>query len=601
MFTQRSQIREPHGLSPRVAILLACVVIATVVIYLPALNYPFTQWDDHHYVVDDTSLQAFDLDQIKVEFSRYVVGNYHPITMLSYCVDILFFGKDPHAMHATNLLIHVVNMILVFLILYRLTGDQRIALIAVILFTMHPTRVESVAWISARKDVLMLFFTLLCMLAWLAWCRSGRSIHYVLALLMFAMACLSKAMAVALVPTLFLLDWYQGRSWRTLRAWLEKVPFIVSALIVGLVAIKAQGDAIVEGQHTLLQRLVIALANLAIYFVQQFVPIGLSARYSYPHHSGAGLPWHYVALAACTLILLVLLFRIRKFRTPMLALLIFIVNVALVLQFLPVGNAVRADRYMYVAGVGWALLVAWLLERLYQRGGVVKGAVLPFVLAYGLALGYLSHQRVPVWADTLSIWNDILTTDPHAVDILLRRSSILQARGRYAEALPDLDNAVAFAPPGVTAPSFHRGLLHLRLGDPAAALHDLDKVYRTGERPLGLEANLTYAKFKLARCEDVISHANDALERDPDAIDFLNMRAYCLLRSGSDDKARADVAHSLELKSDYGDIWHLAAMGEFARRDTARACAHWARSEAYAMGDPDLKMERDSLLLRSCR
>jgi len=583
--------------------LLLLMVMSIVGIYARSFNYPFTEWDDPQYVTENTELGAIGWDQVKTQFSSNVAGNYHPITILSYSLEIRLFGKDPHVMHRTNVLFHVLNGLLVFLLLYRLIGEPRIAVLAALLFALHPMRVESVAWIAARKDLLMLFFTLLCLLAWMAWLRTGKALHYATAFLTFALACLSKGMAVAIVPSLFLIDVLWDRPLRQWKTWHEKIPFILGAVAFGVVAVLAQSDAkaLNDAPGHRWHLLLAGLGNVTVYLAQQVVPVGLSAHYGYPEPVNGWPPWHIPALAACTLGGAALWWRSRPGRIFIFAMLFFLANIALVLHFIPVGYALRADRYTCVPGIGWALLVVVALRTLLERAGIKsKEALVVIASGYALVLGAMSFQRVPVWSSPLTVWDDILRHGSRASNMYMSRGLTLQRLERFNEALVDMDKAVELRPADQSIPVYHRAMLHLMLQHYDKAINDFATILAMGENPPGVVPNAVYAKMKLGRCDEVIADVDTYLDHVPGTIDLLNARSWCLFKLGRGREAIADVDRSFAMDSSYGAIHYLAALAELAGQDTIAACARLRKSAALTLADDEWRQQRDTLRAQLC-
>ncbi|MBK9076103.1 MAG: glycosyltransferase family 39 protein [Flavobacteriales bacterium] len=367
--------------------LIAAALLAVVAIYHQVPSFAFTDWDDTEYISENALLKGLSGPQVATEFSRYVMGNYHPITMLSYSAEIALFGKSPGAMHVTNLLLHLLNVVLVALFLRKLTKHHLLSALVALLWAVHPMRVESVAWLSARKDLLMLCFGLLMLLAYLQWRERERPVWYLLAFAAFLFSGLSKAMAVSFVPCLLLIDLAQGRSLKAWKPWTEKIPFAAAALIIGVVAVLAQRSVSTIGNVDLsaADRFWTGGANLVIYIVQQLVPIDLNARYAYPLTNGH-LPAHYPALAMIGLAVLALYAWRSSRRTWFIFGIGFLLlHLLPVLQWLPVGQAIRADRYTYAAGIGWSLAIGYVLILLSNKIREAR-TYLPLLLGALLAL-----------------------------------------------------------------------------------------------------------------------------------------------------------------------------------------------------------------------
>jgi hypothetical protein len=317
----------------RITVWAVALIVASVtfVVYLPALNNEFVNWDDPTYVYENYQIRSIDFGFLKWIFTAVVSGNWHPLTMFTHALDYSFWGLDPRGHHLTSIIFHTFNTLLVFILVVQLlgcgragktgipngfTGPDKKALIAgivtALVFGIHPVHVESVAWISERKDVLSVFFFLLSVLAYLKYTssrNSKRSISYGACLLLFTMALMSKPMAVTLPVVLLILDYYplgrmslegglKGAKW----SLLEKVPFFVLSLLSSLITIWAQhtGGALTTLEaYPLKVRILVALRAYAFYIYKMVLPIDLAPFYPYPRSSILYTPhsnYHFVPL-----------------------------------------------------------------------------------------------------------------------------------------------------------------------------------------------------------------------------------------------------------------------------------------------------------------
>ena len=196
---------------------MAVIAVATFVAYLPALRGNFTNWDDMIYVGANPYIQSLSAKNLAAIFSENYMGNYHPLAMLSLSIDYQINKFDPFVFHLTNLLIHIINSLLVLVVIKRLTGKIQIAVIAALLFGVHSLHVESVAWISERKDVLYTAFYLLSLYSYIRYVPKKEYKWFGLSLLFFLLSCLSKGQAVSLAVTLFLVDIFMNRKWTDIK------------------------------------------------------------------------------------------------------------------------------------------------------------------------------------------------------------------------------------------------------------------------------------------------------------------------------------------------------------------------------------------------
>jgi protein O-mannosyl-transferase len=283
---------------------LGALAVLTLAAYWPALDNQFVDWDDPAYVTENGLLNPATNTSLRALWKTVVSLNYHPLTMTTLWWNALNEGiASARPYIATNVFFHVLNTLLATLLAWHLSGKK--ALVAALTglgFGLHPMHVESVAWVSERKDVLYAFFFFLAMLVYWRYIQKGAWWALILCFGFFALSCLSKAMAVALVPVLFLLDYWHGRAWWKASALLEKIPFIALAVFFGLVALDIQGggnfhgwlntverqDAITDfSMFSPFQRLQFAAYGFMMYMVKLVVPSGLSAFYPYPSCSAA--------------------------------------------------------------------------------------------------------------------------------------------------------------------------------------------------------------------------------------------------------------------------------------------------------------------------
>lgn len=537
-------------------------ILLTVVLYIRTVSYPFVDWDDPGYIYENPELGPLTWEQVRTEFGREVMGNYHPITMLSYSLDLFLFGMDPGAMHGTGLVIHLLNLLLVVGFLRKLTGDPIIAALAGLLWTVHPLRVESVAWLSARKDLLMLLFGLLMCHGYLEWRKSQRLWPYVAAVASFALAGLSKGMAVGLVPCLWLIDLFQGRV-RTIRSLvLDKVPFLMIAVVVGLLTIKAQSEVIANSVQpvSLMERILLGPANVLAYAVHHLVPIGLNVRYRYPLHDGELSGWY--GPAGFIVFVLLVLYGWRtwnKERIGMadLGLWFFVINLLPVLQWLPVGDAIRADRYTYVAGIGASVVFAWALSVLVGSFSNRYRKYLASILVGGLVCGLLliTGSRIPTWSSSINVRSDIIANDPSWFVGYLDRSFTYERMGESTAALADLSRAVRLAGPKDLRPRYERGSHYLKHERYQEAIQDMLPVFQVRMDHPGLLPKMLFAQLCLGMCNDVERNSSRALEIDSTSLDIWNFRAACRIQHGDHRGAMADLLRSLEIDGHREETW----------------------------------------------
>ncbi len=370
-----------------VAAAILCLALAVGAAFLPMLGNGFTNWDDPEYVTENPDLLPGG-SPLRGAF-RPVAANWHPLTMLSLALDRALFGDTPAGHLAVNLALHLTAVLGAFAAALLLTGNLPAAFATALLLGVHPLRVESVAWIAQRKDVLCAALYFASLAAWLAWRRDGGGSRYGLSLGLFVLALLSKPMAVSLPLVLALADWHTGRFRRTWKSLRGLVPFLLLAGILAAVTLRVQRSA---GAYSLRDGDVLDPANLLVaawgilfYLVKTVAPARLSAIYPLPPIGSGSLPWQYLAAPVALAAVVVALFALRRRRTLLFGALFYLAALLPVLQLLRIGSAAAADRYTYIASFGLFLPLGVLLERIRPRMPGAAGKILPWLIPVALA------------------------------------------------------------------------------------------------------------------------------------------------------------------------------------------------------------------------
>ena len=530
---------------------LGAILFVTYLVYMPSLDNAFTNWDDNYYVTENPNVAHPTLGGLFVPLG----GNYHPLTMASLALNYAFSGPRPFTYHWLNLLLHVINTGLVFLFVRKLSGGRFWASAAsALLFGIHPMHVESVAWISERKDVLYSLFYLAGLLAYLRY-RDDKGVGWlVLTWVAFVLSVASKPAAVVFPVTLLAIDWFQRRPLHRAGVWLEKVPFFVISAGMGVLTVMAQkaaGAVAAPHQWTLVQKILFASYGTVMYVVKLFLPFGLSAIYPYPTQEGAPLgPQYTVAFVALAIALPTLLYLCRKNRVVLFGLAFFFINIVLVLQLFSVGQAVMADRYTYLPYLGLFLALAWWLD---EKPGVrVAGVPLrPALATVFAALAVVSliqtWRRCDVWQDSGALWNDAIAKYPgQVVDAYNNRGYYYIAQQRYPQALADFNEAIALNP--------RVARVWVNKGSVFAETNRNDSAYVCFERAIQLKPDYPEAlsnrggiRSRQGDLAGAVADFSRAIELQPTFRDAYNNRALVYFKMGEFERAVADRRRVIEL------------------------------------------------------
>lgn len=399
-------------------IIMAVIALVVFLFYKNGLDNLLTNWDDPGYVKDNALIKNLSADGLKNIFSTAIMGNYHPLTILSYAIEYSYVRLDPWLYHFDSVLLHAIVTLLTYVFVQKLTGRTVAAAVAAILFGLHPMHVESVAWISGRKDVMYGTFYMAACIVWLYYIRGHKKwLWYGGTVVLFLCSLLSKPVAVTLPIALLAIDYFKERKW-SMGLLLEKLPLLAISVAFGIKSMvdqKAFGSLDTQNvEYNFIERLALGGYAFITYLWKAVLPVQLSCFYPYPPKVNGVIPAQYYIFIALAAAVLAGLWFVRRNRVVMFGALFFLINIALLLQFIPVGGAILADRYSYIPYLGLFFIAGWYVSVLFE-GNKQKGKMLlGGVGVYALFLGVLTADRCKAWYDTASLWRDTIEKQPLA-------------------------------------------------------------------------------------------------------------------------------------------------------------------------------------------
>jgi protein O-mannosyl-transferase len=455
----------------------ALLGILTWFAFEPGLKNNFVDWDDLKYITENGCIQLKGKELINNLFfgeCKYVMGNYHPLTVLTYAWNFQSGKFDPEVYHRTNLILHVINTLLLLLAVYKMSsGKLFTAGFAAALFALHPLHVESVIWAAERKDVLYTFFLLLALLAWLYLENSNSIFRTVLVSVLFILSCLAKGMAVVFPLILILILWITNESFNNflknnpIKTWMsagfwerlfqrtgvkEFIVYFCISLFFGWMAVHSQdtqGGIRDYPQFNVLHRILLASYGFVHYLWKMVIPEGLSAVYPYPLlDENNSLPLKFtVAPVFLVLIALITAFSLRFSRMLAFGVLGYAICILPVLQILPVGEAIAADRYFYVSSIPLFIGIAWFIEKFFQENNriIFYGASTLAVVTCGY-LFMRTRDQVLVWANDLSLFSNAIEHEPTASQAQNNVGIYWQRAKEFEKALPYYEAAIKLNP-----------------------------------------------------------------------------------------------------------------------------------------------------------
>lgn len=543
----------------RDALLTLAIALAAVAVYHGVLDNGFVRLDDDDYVYDNRMVwQGFTAESVRWAFTTLQNSNYQPLTWLSHMLDVELFGLDPSGHHATSLLLHVANSLLVFWLFRTATHEAIASAIVAGLFAIHPTHVESVAWVAERKDVLSTCFGLLAMGVYAG--AHGRPSRARLAgvTALFGLSLLAKPMMVTLPAALLLLDFWPLRrlaSARTLGPLLlEKWPLLALSAAGCVIAIAAQQRALAIGVDvTLGARVANAIVAYGRYLALTAWPAQLSVLYPHPSLGGVALPLWQVTLIGVALALATL--GVLRARRPYLAFgwLWFGGTLVPVIGLVHVGYQAMADRYLYVPSLGLYVILAFgggeLWRRLSPARPNLARTLALAAAAWCVALALLAVRQVAAWRDTETLFTRSLAAAPGAFVLHSNLGNELLSQSRFDEAIAHYRQSLAIAPDYFAQRQIVRALLASR--DAAGALRELRDFVARHPDQSGERSQLAHMLRITGDLEAAIAEYRIVADAQPDSAVAQRNLGDALLENGAAAEAAVALRRALALEPDH--------------------------------------------------
>jgi protein O-mannosyl-transferase len=571
------------------------ILVLTFLAYLPSLKNQFTNWDDPLYVLNNSMIRNFSIENIGRIFSEYCVGNYHPLTMLSLSFDYAIGNLGPESYHRTNLILHLANTFLVFIFIYLLFQKMGMATIVSVLFGVHTIHVESVAWVSERKDVLYTFFFLFSLILYLRYVKEDKAKFYWFSLILFFLSILSKGMAVSFTISLIAIDFFLGRRLIDKKVMLEKIPFLILSIIFGIVAIIAQNlDPKVEdvSHHNIIFRIIFACYGFVNYMIKLILPIDLSTFYPYPdQHDLPFVFWlcPFIALGITGLIV----YSLKKRKDIFFGFTFFLINVFLVLQLLPVGRAIMADRYTYIPSIGFFIMVAGTYKLLIQKNTALKPILIGVLAAYTIFLSTLTYKHSKVWRDSLTLWT--YTIKDHPSDIAYYNlGDAYDNLGKYQTAIENYNKAIALNPLYAMAYN-NRGVAQIGFKKYDASMLDFSKAISIDPNCAGAYYNRGNLWSNFNKMEKAIADFTKALTIDTSYADAYVHRANTWNHLNKPEKAVADYDKALSLDPFHPEVLNNRGLSKRILRDDTGAMLDFNKAISIDPANADAYYNRGNV------
>lgn len=583
------------------AVLMVLLSVITFLCYKYSLQNQFINWDDTTYIVGNPYIKSFSSENLTMLLFHCVTAlNYHPLTMLSLAINYYFSGLNPESYYLTNIILHILNVLLVFLIAKKLFEGMQVAgygnLIGIpflaalcgLFFAIHPMHVESVSWIPERKDVLYTFFYFLGLLMYLKYEKRQTVSRMTPVVLFFVLSSLSKAMAVTFPLSLFAFDILLKRKF-TRNLIVEKIPLLLISLFFGILAFSVQNKVngvvfVLSMGYTFFLKLLVPFYALLVYAFKAFIPIHLACFYPLPDlTTGKTLPVLYYLAPVIDLGVTGILFYLcykageNYFRVAIFSVLFFVLNLAFVLQFLSVSYAVISERYTYVAYFGIFFSVVYFLGQLWSQHSHSHIPLLIFCACFGGFLFYQCYERTKVWHYDVTLWEDEIEKYPNHGLAYQQIANYYYTKNDTDDALKNYTQLVAL---GTNEPRSYCNLANIYSGrkkyETALSLYAIAiKIGRHNSEDCTYYLNRgnTYAmmgKFNLALNDYDSAYRFDA---DTNDLQLLHNRAFTCYSNNMYVPAVRDFTHIIRLHGANAFDYATCGWAEFRAGNAAAAAA----------------------------
>jgi Tfp pilus assembly protein PilF len=580
---------------------LICLFLAITIIaiYWHVNNHDFVNFDDNKYITENRHVQTgLTSGNITWAFTTFHAGNWHPLTWISHMLDCQLFGMKPGFHHLVNLFFHVANTLLLFFILHRMTkGLWQSAFVAAV-FAIHPLHVESVAWVTERKDVLSTFFWMLTMGAYVFYVERRELKRYLLALFFFALGLMAKPMLVTLPFVLLLLDYWplrrltigkssvnehtqsekspnthrkkKERQRSAIKAEhtnktekqtrqqplmvqiiLEKVPFFVLSLASSIVTYMAQqkGGAVGSLQSfPLTARIANALVSYCGYIGKMIWPADLAVLYPHP---GMLPTWEVVAAVFFLGLTTFLIIRaVKRFPCLTVGWLWYLGTLVPVIGLVQVGVQAMADRYTYVPLIGVLIMVAWGVPELLKKWRH-RNAALATVAVITLSIfSYVTWKQVGYWQNSTTLFKHTLEKTTNNPIMLNNMGNVLEGEGRLDEAISHYTEALRIDP-NLSDSYNNMGLALTKQGSADEAIPNFFKAIRINPNHAAAHYNLGTVLASRGKLDEAIYHFRESIRIKPDHAKAYNNLGNALLMQGIIDEAIDSYREALRINPDY--------------------------------------------------
>lgn len=512
------------------AIFLLVAII--MMIYGQVQNFEFINLDDTYYVTQNRHIQnGLNYEDIKWAFTNIDVGQWIPLVWLSYMIDSQLCGVSPAWFHIVNVFFHIVNSILLFLLMVKLTGGFWKSLCVATLFAVHPLHVESVAWVTERKDVLSMFFFLLCLRFYAGYAETRAVQYLLLSICLFTLGIMAKPMLVTLPFILLLLDFWPFCRFKTPKDTIikrtnpflnrpqiifEKIPYFVISIAISALTVFASKNSsgfVAIDEISIYSRIANALMSYTTYIIKMIWPSKLAVPYPYPE---SFIGWE--VLAAAGILSAFTCYAVKNIHQKPYLIVgwsWYILTLLPVIGLVQAGTQAMADRFVYIPFIGLYIVVIWSATDLIQKFSLPKPLTAVIAAAILCILSAVSFKQVQYWKDSITLFEYSTTVTENNFIAYFNIGDANLNQRKLGPAIANYEKALQIQPNDTNTHS-HLGLALLRSEKFLPAIFHLSKAIASQPLQSDVLNNLGIAYYKTGKNQKAVFYFQEALKIDPD-------------------------------------------------------------------------------------
>ncbi len=563
-------------------IILILLIIASCAAFGRIAGNDFINFDDDKYITENDYIKSgINPSSVKWALTTTYFSYWHPLTWLSHMLDWSLFGANASGHHIVSLILHIGAVVFLFLFLNKTTGNIWSAAFAAAFFALHPLRVESVAMAAERKDVLSMFLAMACLYAYAFYAESNKILHYLLCLILFTLALMSKPMMVTLPFVLLLLDYWPLKRWQKVldepanrfgfagRLIGEKLPLICLSMVASILTFWAQDKGGIVASVNILPfftRGANAVVSYVVYLEKIFWPANLAVYY--PYESSFSLLQILIFGSVLILITLMAIYYIRKLPFLFVGWFWYLGTLIPVIGLIQVGMQAMADRYTYLPSVGIAIILTGGIPCLFPHSQARKNILFPAAITLLIVMLILTWQQCGYWKNSIEIFNHTVRVTKNNYLAHNNLGTAFFNEGKMDEALHHFNDAIRIFPSYADAYN-NRGNVYARMGRYRSALEDYNKAIRLQPAQASVYLNSrgnVYAN--MGQYRSALEDYNQAIHRKEDSAAVYFDRGILYEGLGQYQLAVEDYSKAIELRNNYADAYNnrgnvYAKMGQY--------------------------------------